>query len=379
MLFSIVTSFYNTEEKYINKLKNSILNQTYTKWEWVITDDFSDNIEDTNKIKELSNFDKRIRYVEQKFKKEIFWNPQTYCIGNVVLSVDADDSIYPKTLEVYYRMFLKFPEVILITSELNNFYENDNYSSNSYIDNRYRKNIVGGKYYGLSSNFFMGHCKCWKNVCVDFNPNIVTTKYIINDVLILSKLEELGKTLHLPRVFYKYIFRDKSISRHIDSVNNFSEPIVNYDLLYKDRHIEIDSIERYYEPIFWESISFGWTDLNLEKESNNISFLCEKQLEYYKMNILKDLYYDHNLYFNDIEIDNIDYYIIYMNQYSTLDYLKNIFLKIKDKPRKEMVISFVNENKSDCWLFNDVKHYLLKHINNFYWFDYLGYIKLIKI
>ena len=42
MKFTFVTSFYNTEN-YIKELYDSIKSQTYTNWEWIVTDDFSDD------------------------------------------------------------------------------------------------------------------------------------------------------------------------------------------------------------------------------------------------------------------------------------------------------------------------------------------------
>ncbi|HDI3239233.1 TPA: glycosyltransferase, partial [Vibrio cholerae] len=37
MLISIITPTYNSE-KYIIETYNSIISQTYTNWEWVVTD-----------------------------------------------------------------------------------------------------------------------------------------------------------------------------------------------------------------------------------------------------------------------------------------------------------------------------------------------------
>ena len=64
MKFSIVTSFYNETPELIEEVCKSVLAQTYTNFEWVITDDFSQNEETTKLVKSLPERDKRIRYVE---------------------------------------------------------------------------------------------------------------------------------------------------------------------------------------------------------------------------------------------------------------------------------------------------------------------------
>ena len=76
MKFSIVASFYNTSE-YVNKLYDSLLSQTYQNWEWVVTDDFSEHSA-KDKLVEISKNDSRVKYIDQEFKQEIYWNPHKY-------------------------------------------------------------------------------------------------------------------------------------------------------------------------------------------------------------------------------------------------------------------------------------------------------------
>jgi len=70
MKFTFVTSFYNTE-KYIQGLYESLLSQTYTNWDWVVTDDFSDD-NTKEKLLEICSKDRKVKYVEQSKKKEMF-------------------------------------------------------------------------------------------------------------------------------------------------------------------------------------------------------------------------------------------------------------------------------------------------------------------
>lgn len=57
---SIITPYYNTN-KYIDTTVNSVLNQTFPYYEWIIVDDGSTNEEDIEKLKEIEKIDDRIK------------------------------------------------------------------------------------------------------------------------------------------------------------------------------------------------------------------------------------------------------------------------------------------------------------------------------
>ena len=59
-IISIITPYYNSQ-KYIEETANSILNQTFPYWEWVIVDDGSPDKEAQEKLKEIEKMDSRIR------------------------------------------------------------------------------------------------------------------------------------------------------------------------------------------------------------------------------------------------------------------------------------------------------------------------------
>ena len=64
---SIITATYNSA-RYISDTYESIVNQTHDNWEWIITDDCSDD--DTyNKIVHLSSLDNRIKIFRNDINK----------------------------------------------------------------------------------------------------------------------------------------------------------------------------------------------------------------------------------------------------------------------------------------------------------------------
>lgn len=62
---SIITAYYNGH-KYIDETINSVLNQTYPYWEWLIINDGSTNEESLKKLEEIKNIDKRIKVLNKE-------------------------------------------------------------------------------------------------------------------------------------------------------------------------------------------------------------------------------------------------------------------------------------------------------------------------
>ena len=63
---SIITPFYNTKEQLIKETANSILNQTYPCFEWLIIDDGSTNPESLKVLEEIQKLDERIKVFHKK-------------------------------------------------------------------------------------------------------------------------------------------------------------------------------------------------------------------------------------------------------------------------------------------------------------------------
>ncbi len=87
MKFSISTTFYKRSHT-VEYIYKQILDQTYTNWEWIVTDDFSEENNAEELLKEICNKDPRVKYYQQSRKKEIFWNPQKGSNGDVVVVLD---------------------------------------------------------------------------------------------------------------------------------------------------------------------------------------------------------------------------------------------------------------------------------------------------
>lgn len=110
-LVSIITPFYNAG-KYFEQTFNSVMNQTFPWFEWIIVDDGSTNTEDLELLDYFAQKDGRIKLIHQQ-------NGGLSCARNtgvrnsntdLVVPLDADDILEPQYIECTYFCMMYHPE-----------------------------------------------------------------------------------------------------------------------------------------------------------------------------------------------------------------------------------------------------------------------------
>lgn len=113
---SVLTIVYN-DDRYISEAIDSILAQSYSKYEYIIVD--NDSTDSTPQILEsYEKRDKRIRVIKEK-RRGIFYARNTglkIARGKWVAILDADDIASHKRLEYQFDHVKKNPNVILLGS-----------------------------------------------------------------------------------------------------------------------------------------------------------------------------------------------------------------------------------------------------------------------
>lgn len=394
--FSIVTSFYNEPTYLIEKCYESVVNQTFEDFEWIITDDWSQDERTTNLVKSLPERDNRIKYVQEKEKKEIWWNPHTYAEGKIVTTLDGDDFLFPKTLEVLNYFYDKYQDVICITTELHNYRENENggYGGSIYLnyenyrshfnyckDIRQDESIPKNE---INTLFTHGYNRSYRNIGkqLDFREDL-DKRLIIVDFLELTKMEEIGKILHIPRCLYGYNTRDASISRKIDNDNDFSMRTQEIDQRVAERRKgkeNVDTIKRLFDGVFTQCVAFFGSRLNTEIDKKNISLITPKILTLFQEQQLRELYFDHNLFFNVYDDENIDYYFVQftsMDEISEFIPIYNKLLKYCGKKRIIFQITY-KEFAEDNVLYQSFLN-VLQGRHNLQWYDFNNVYQIIEI
>lgn len=330
MKFTFVTSFYNTEQ-YILPIYECVKSQTYTNWEWIVTDDFSsDNSKQI--LLDIVSKDKKVRYIEQSEKKQMFWNPHRLAPNaEIIVELGSDDLFAPKTLEVYHHFFMKYPELVMISSAAISYTVDGVWNCFEYFDFSKEKSMVSS-----GKTLFL---KAWKNIKdFNYNPGWWMENHF-NDLAFCTQLEEYGKLLVLPRYLYDYTYRDTSASRmlrtDIDRVKQEGRSIITNANL--RRESELDTFERYFEEVrefVTPMLDKEFSYTNQQQHINYFTSVITKEQE----TRIKELFFDHDVYINELT-DNVDWVFMYGRTWSDLEMIKHTLPKIINIPNINIRIS----------------------------------------
>jgi glycosyltransferase involved in cell wall biosynthesis len=152
-LMSFITPVYNTGEKIINTY-NSLLEQTYNNWEWVLVNDSTDGGKTLKIIENIASKDPRVIIYDFREKSggnigEAKYRGFMLAKGYLLAELDHDDWLVPDCAEQLYKASKKHPEC--------GFFYNDtaevdtNFNTLKYPDGfafgygKYRKDFYKGK------------------------------------------------------------------------------------------------------------------------------------------------------------------------------------------------------------------------------------------
>lgn len=121
---SVLTPIYNTDPEYLREMIESILNQTFSDFEFLILNDSPDNNEIEKIVLEYAKKDKRIKYSKNDYNMGI--TPSRNKLlemanGEYLAIFDHDDISLPKRLEKEVDFLDKNPEVGVVSGFLHFF------------------------------------------------------------------------------------------------------------------------------------------------------------------------------------------------------------------------------------------------------------------
>ena len=127
---SVFTSTYHSGHRILRPLQ-SLLDQTYREWEWVILDDSDVERDDQNKtwisIKEMTKKDCRIRVFQPSQNDgnigSVKRNVASMCRGKYLVELDHDDELVPTALADLCLAFENYPDIGMIGSDCIEMYE----------------------------------------------------------------------------------------------------------------------------------------------------------------------------------------------------------------------------------------------------------------
>ena len=121
-IISIITGYYNCKN-YIRETANSIINQTFPYWEWIIINDGSTEKGTKEILDEIEKLDSRIKVYHEKNRGRIKTRDYAITKANcdLLFILDADDAIDRTVLECSYWTLRTNPKASWVYSDMANF------------------------------------------------------------------------------------------------------------------------------------------------------------------------------------------------------------------------------------------------------------------
>ena len=133
-LVSIITPYYNAQ-KYFRETFNSVLNQTFPYFEWIIVNDGSTDEDDVKQLLELAEKDPRIKVYHKEnggiaTARNLAIEKST---TDIIIPLDADDLIEPTFVECVYWSLYANPEASWSYANVVGFFHQEYLWNKSFI------------------------------------------------------------------------------------------------------------------------------------------------------------------------------------------------------------------------------------------------------
>lgn len=205
-LISIVVPCYNSNEIYLKEMVDSVLAQSYPKWELLLMDASSEM--DTVKKTTDQVADSRVKYYELSENKGIVGNTNAgirQAKGDFIAFLDHDDLLEPDTLYCYVKQINIDPATKLLYCDEDLFSEKGTYTQPVFktelnVDLLYSHNCV--------THFLMIEAAYLQQIGLSKEEVSGAQDYD----LVLRALEEGGTIAHVPRVLYHWREHEGSTS-----------------------------------------------------------------------------------------------------------------------------------------------------------------------
>ena len=207
-LVSVIVASYNNAS-YLDDMIQSVLQQTYSNWELIITDDVS--LDNSNKVVEKYLIDERIKFfehIENKGAGAAFKTCTENTKGEIIVMLGADDALKTNALEFIVKEYQIRPDATMIIGGL------------EHIDNNFnligKQTIFSGLPKGVNSILENGYALGWdtfkKDKYLETKGFVEEQKRAVDQDLYF-KMEEVGKIYFISECLYLYRQNNNGISQ----------------------------------------------------------------------------------------------------------------------------------------------------------------------
>lgn len=210
--FSILVPLYNTPEKYLKEMIQSVLDQTYSNWELCLADGSDESHKEVQKIvRQYAKKDSRIRY--QKLDKNLGISGNTnVCIdmaqGDFISLFDHDDLLHPAALYDVMKAICEQNADFIYTDE-NTFHFKPSDAFCPHFKPDYAPDT-------LRANNYICHFTSFKRSLLDsvgkFRPECDGSQ---DFDMMLRLTEKAEKIVHIPKILYYWRAHPNSVAESI--------------------------------------------------------------------------------------------------------------------------------------------------------------------
>ena len=283
-LVSVITPTYKCKDKIFRPLE-SLQNQTYKNWEWILYDDSDDDGETYSLLCDLAKTDHRIKVFKSDCRSgrigEVKRNAFSLAKGEFLCELDHDDVLTDECLAWVVESFNKYPQVGMCYTDCTEFIEATgkcvDYGEYAFGYGGYREELYKGRTY-LTMNYprlnqktirhivgVANHVRCWRSSLYHEVGGHNARLHVGDDYDLIVRTFLKSRICHIPKLGYiQYCNSDQSntTDRRRPEIQRIVEMIRhNYDRRIHNRLLELGLPD----DIWDESVggSYPWKDIPL--------------------------------------------------------------------------------------------------------------------
>lgn len=225
---SVLMPVYNAES-YLDEAIQSVLNQSFTDFEFIIINDGS--TDNSKKIIQSYN-DKRIKYIENATNIGLVATLNKgidICAGRYLARMDADDISLPERLEKLYVFMEKNPEIGLCGTWFETFNKSGHFTIVKYKPDDF--SIRLNHLYAIHVSH--GTCIIRLSVLIENNLRFDPEFAHAEDYDLWSRISDYCKMANIQEVLYKVRINEQSVSVKFNSIQKANSIRVKKNLFNK--------------------------------------------------------------------------------------------------------------------------------------------------
>ncbi|MCR5735208.1 MAG: glycosyltransferase family 2 protein [Lachnospiraceae bacterium] len=213
--FSILVPLYNTPEKFLRQMTESVLSQTYTNFELCLADGSDKDHEDVGRIcREYADRDKRVKYKKLESNEGISGNTNEcfkMSTGDYIGLFDHDDILHPSALYEYMKVICKEGADYIYCDETT--FKGD--SIDDMITLHFKPDFAIDN---LRANNYICHFSVFSRELVD-ETGLFRSEYdgSQDHDMILRLTKRASKIVHVPKILYYWRSHAGSVASDINA------------------------------------------------------------------------------------------------------------------------------------------------------------------